>query len=121
MKNGNPHIKATRLKYDICISNEVNAPLKKSAWIMGSPNKTNPQADGNAMSSVKIIARSISALYSARESALKSLAKVGNNTVPRAIAKTPRGNCSNLSDTYNQVGLPVTNKEAKIVSISKFN
>ena len=26
----------------------------------------------------------------------------------------------NLSETYNQVGLPVINKDAKIVSISKF-
>ena len=44
----------------------------------------------------------------------------GNKTVPMAIAKIPIGNWINLSETYSQVGLPVTRSEAKIVSTNKF-
>ena len=44
---------------------------------------------------------------------------VGSKIVPIAIAKMPIGNCINLSETYNQVGLPVSSNEAKIVSINK--
>ena len=44
----------------------------------------------------------------------------GNKTVPIAIAKIPIGNWINLSETYSQVGLPVTRSEAKIVSTNKF-
>ena len=48
-----------------------------------------------------------------------SFDNVGNKTVPIAIAKIPIGNCINLSETYNQVGLPVSSSEAKIVSTNK--
>ena len=48
-----------------------------------------------------------------------NLDKVGSNTVPIAIAKIPNGNWTNLSDTYNHVGLPVSNNDANIVSTNK--
>ena len=35
------------------------------------------------------------------------------------MAKIPIGNCISLSETYNQVGLPVSSNDAKIVSINK--
>ena len=46
--------------------------------------------------------------------------RLGKRTVPIAIAKIPIGNCIKRSDTYNQVGLPVTNNEAKMVSTNRF-
>ena len=36
------------------------------------------------------------------------------------MANIPIGNCINLSETYSQVGLPVINNDAKIVSTNRF-
>ena len=58
-------------------------------------------------------------LYKFRSPFWFALDKDGNNTVPIAIANIPSGNCINLSETYNQVGLPVIKSDAKIVSINK--
>ena len=44
----------------------------------------------------------------------------GSRTVPIAIANIPIGSWINLSEIYNQVGLPVSSKEAKIVSTKIF-
>ena len=53
-------------------------------------------------------------------SVTNKLESLGRITVPIAIANMPNGNCINLSETYNQLGLPVGNSDANIVSISIF-
>ena len=50
----------------------------------------------------------------------QSFYSTGSITIDIAIPKTARGNSISLSEKYSQLMLPVTNKDATIVSIKRF-
>ena len=119
IKNGSPKEKATKL-LEACTTSEYrNSPLWKRVLIRCSEHIARPIRDGIAKNITSRWDFLNCSLYKTRSPLWFALERVGKRTVPMAIAKIPSGNWINLSETYNQVGLPVTRRDAKIVSIKR--
>ena len=120
IKKGNPIASTERLYAVICTSLHENSPLLKIVPTIGSENIANPTADGAPKKITKRNPWLRDAEYSWTLSATYDLDSEGSNTVPIAIAKTPKGSCINLSDKYSHVGLPIGKNDEKIESTTKF-
>ena len=118
MKATNPNDKAIRL-YEACKESlALKAPLSKRISIIGSASMVKPITAGTPIRRINLIDQSSVFENANLFSVTNNEDRRGKITVPIAIAKIPKGSCINLSETYNQLGLPVGNKEANMVSIS---
>ena len=81
---------------------------------------TNPITAGTPIINISLIDQSKVLENCSLFSLANRLDNLGKITVAIAIAKIPKGSCIKRSETYSQLGLPVGNKDAKIVSTSIF-
>ena len=79
----------------------------------------NPAIEGIAINMESLIDLDNVDEYSPDSFFWKCSDKTGSITIEIAIPNTAKGNSINLSEKYNQLILPVTNKEATIVSINR--
>ena len=113
-----PKERAIRL-YEACKESlEVKFPLSNNVNIIGSASKTKPITAGTLINSVNLMAQSKVLEKAVLSSLINNPDNRGNMTVPIAMANIHKGNCISLSETYNQLGLPVGNSDARIVSTS---
>ena len=121
MKAIKPKARAIRLGDALEVSIIENSPLSNKVRIIGSERTTKPMMAGNPANRTKRMDQSMVLENSFLLSLWCKDERRGSITVAMAMAKIPRGNCINLSDTYNQEGLPVGKKEASIVSTNMFS
>ena len=77
----------------------LKAPLSKRISIIGSASITKPITAGMPISSINLIDQSRVFENDILFSVTNNEDNLGKITVPIAIAKIPKGNCINLSET----------------------
>ena len=90
---------AIKLEEAILESCAPNSPLSKRVNMIGSANITNPITAGKPIKNISLIDQSKVLENCSLLSLANRLDNLGKITVAIAMAKIPRGNCINLSET----------------------